>query len=321
MALRYTRKGHMPPASKTNRAYAAAHFALELDGKKDVGLFRAIEGGSVRADVMNYQYGTSLEKWRQLGKPKFEDMKLQVGMAMSKPFYDWIEKFFAGEAIQKSGAIVAADFHYTERARREFTGAMIKEFTFPALSAKDNQPVYMNLTLAVEDMKFVKGSGAKITQGKGMTSQKEWTGHRFTFSLDGFDSACRRCTKVDSFTIKQAVIDYHSGGARAPIKIASAMDFPNIIFYIPEADAQPLFDQVHKRISDGELKSHGDKKAGYIQTYTQDGKPLVTLEFFDAEIVAVTPDKSDAGSEEVKLVKVELYTERMRFTYPAMEVE
>lgn len=309
-------------APKTqNRPYAAAHFALELDGKTDLGLFRSIEGGGVRADVMNYQYGHSLQKWRQVGKPKYEDIKVQVGMAMSKPFYDWVEKFFEGEAIQKTGAIVAADFYYAERARREFTGAMIKELVFPALTAKDNNPIFMTLTLAVEDIKFVQGKGRKINQGVGMHPQKEWTGHRFHFSLDGFESACRNTSKVDSFTIKQTVIDYHSGGFRAPIKCASAMDFPNITFYIPESDAQPLYDQVAKRISDGELKDHSDKKAGYIQTYSQDGKPLVTLEFFDAEIVSVTPDKSDAGGEEVKQVKVELYTENMKFTYPAMESE
>jgi phage tail-like protein len=310
-------------AIQKERAYAAAHFALELDGKKDVGLFRSIEGGGVRADVMNYQYGTSLEKWRQVGKPKFEDIKLQVGMAMTKPFYDWIAKFFEGEAIQKTGAIVAADFRYAERARREFSGAMIKELTFPALSAKDNNPAYMNLTLAVEDMKFSKGSGATILQNKGMRSQKDWASNRFRFSLDGFDSACRNVSKIDAFTIKQTVIDYHSGGFRAPIKCASAMDFPNIAFYIPEADAQPLFDQVKKRVVDGELKSHTDKKAGYIQTYNTEAqaKTLVTLEFYDAEIIAVTPDKSDAGTDEFKMVKVELYTERMRFTYPAMEAE
>lgn len=313
------------PAPRSDRSkipYAAAHFGLELDGKKDVGLFRSIEGGGLKAAVMNYQYGHSLEKWRQLGKPSYEDMKVQVGMAMSKPFYDWIEKFFEGDAIQKNGAIVAADFHYNERARREFTGAMIKELTFPALVAKDSNPLYMNITIAVENMTFLPGkSGQKILQTKGMQSQKEWTGNRFTFSLDGFDQACKNCSKIDAFTIKQTVIDYHSGGFRAPIKCASAVDFPNLVFYVPESDAQPFFEQAKKRITDGELKSHGDKKAGYIQTFSQDNTALVNLEFYDAEIVSVTPDKSEATSEEVKLVKVELYTERMKFWYPAMEVE
>lgn len=303
--------------------YAAAHFGLELDGKKDVGLFRSIEGGNLKAAVMNYQYGHSLEKWRQLGKPTYEDMKVQVGMAMSKPFYDWIEKFFSGEAIQKNGAIVAADFHYNERARREFTGAMIKELTFPALSGKDGQALYMNLTIAVENMTFKPGTaGAKINQTRGMQSQKEWVGCRFRFSLDGFDQACSKTAKIDAFTLKQTIIDYHQGGHRAPMKCASAIDFPNIAFYIPESDAKPLYDQAKKRITDGELKSHSDKKAGYIQLLTQENRPLITLEFFDAEIVSVTPDKSDTQTEEpVKLVKVEMYTERMKFTYPAMEVE
>ena len=109
-----------------NRSYAAAHFGLELDGKDNVGLFRSIEGGGVRADVMTYQGGGSYLKMRQLGKPKFEDIKVQVGMAMSKPFYDWIADFFEGMATRKTGAIVAADFYYNERARRSFDGAMIR---------------------------------------------------------------------------------------------------------------------------------------------------------------------------------------------------
>ncbi|MGE0397526.1 MAG: phage tail protein [Kofleriaceae bacterium] len=314
----------MPPGQKpdySKKAYAAAHFGLELDGKKDLGLFRSIEGGGLKAQVMTYQYGQGLEKWRQLGKPNFEDIKAQVGMAMSKPFYDWVAHFFKGEAVQKNGAIVAADFYYKERARREFTGAMIKELTFPALVAADSTPLYMNITMSIEGMTFVPGKGEKIQQSKGMQSQKEWTSHRFTLSVDGFDSACRQCAKIDAFTIKQTVIDYHAGGFRAPIKCASPIDFPNIAFYIPESDAQPFFDQAKKRIVDGELKSHSDKKAGYIRTYDQEQRELFTLEFFDAEIVSVTPDKSDASTDAIKMVKVELYTERMEFSYPRMDVE
>ncbi len=311
----------MPPPQKTDlakKAYAAAHFALELDGKKNLGLFKSIEGGGLKAPVMTYQYGHSLEKWRQLGKPSFEDIKVQVGMAMSKPFYDWVEKFFTGDAIQKNGAIVAACFEYKERARREFTGAMIKELTFPALVAGEGKPAIINLTLAVEGMTFSPGNGQKINDGKGMDAQKNWGNHRFMFSLDGFGQSCTRVPKIDAFTIKQTVIDFHSGNARAPIKCASAIDFPNIVFYVPEPDAQPFFDHVKKRIVDGETKSHAsNKKAGYIQLYPQDrnAKALCTLEFFEADIVSVTPDKSDSGTEETKLVKIELYTERMKFTY------
>jgi hypothetical protein len=54
---------------------------------------------------------------------------------------------------------------------------------------------------------------------------------------------------------------------------------------------------------------------GTIETFDNADKTLFTLEFFGADIVAVTPDRSEATSEEIKLVKVELYTEKMSFKY------
>jgi len=303
------------------RTYAAAHFALELDGKKDVGLFRSIEGGGVKADVMTYQNGANYDRWRSLGKPKFEDIKVQVGMAMSQPFYAWIEKFFDGIADRKNGAIVAADFYYNERARREFTNAMIKELTFPKLDATDKNAAYMSIAIAVEDIVFKKGEGAKLQQNQGMNTQKQWTSCNFRFSLDGFEQACKRVTKIDAFTIKQNVIEYHQGGFRAPTKTPSQIEFPNISFYVPEADAAPFLKRFTERAIKGEVRGHGAQKAGMIQTFDQEKRSLFTLEFFEADILNVQPDKSDASSEEIKQVKIDLFTEKMTFSYAATQAE
>src|SRR5215208_6468132 len=126
----------MSKTGDENRAYAAAHFGIELDDtSKQVALFRSVEGGGVKADVMTYHHAINKEsgfgRYRQLGRPKFDDLKLQVGMSMSQPFYEWLRDFFEGKPTRKNGAIVAADFYYKERARRNFTNAMIKELTFP----------------------------------------------------------------------------------------------------------------------------------------------------------------------------------------------
>ncbi len=45
------------------------------------------------------------------------------------------------------------------------------------------------------------------------------------------------------------------------------------------------------------------------------------VEFYEAEIIAVTPDKLDATSEEIKQVKIDLFTEKMAFSYAAMNAE
>lgn len=293
------------------RAYAAAHFALELDKKTDLGMFRSIEGGSIKADVMTYQNGGTYDRWRQLGKPKFEDIKLQVGMAMSASFYQWIEQFFQGKAVRKDGAIVAADFYYKERARREFTDAMIKELTFPKLDGQDKNTAYMSVSLSVEDIKFVKGGGAELKQNAGDDAQKAWKACNFRFFLDGFE-CCKRVTKVDSFTIKQNILEYASGGSRWASKTPSAIDFPQLSFYLPESDAQPLFAHFMKRGVKGEVPG---RLNGHVEMFDNQQATVFNVAFKNADVLNVQPDKADATTEEIKQVKVDLYSESMTFEY------
>jgi phage tail-like protein len=301
------------PASA--RAYSAAHFALELDGKKDIGLFRSVEGGGIKTDVMTYQNGANYDRWRQLGKPKFEDIKVSVGMSMSSVFYDWIAEFFTGKGTRKTGAIVAADFNYDERARREFSQALIKELTFPKLDGTDKSPAYMQVAIAAENIEFKKGGGSKLQFIEKPQVQKQWTSCNFRLKLDGFPAeAMKRITKIDSFTIKQNIIEHHTGGFRAPIKCPSQMDFPQLSFYVPEVDAQPFMDHFTKRGVKGEVPG---RLTGAIECFDNDvGKQvLFTIEFAGSDLLNVQPEKSDSGSEEIKLVKVDLYTESMKFTY------
>ncbi len=294
-------------------AYSAAHFALELTTNGVLGMFRSVEGGGIRADVMTYQNGGTYDRWRQLGKPKFEDLKLQVGMAMSEPFYQWIAQFFLGNAVRKNGAVIAADFNYKERARREFTDALISEVVFPKLDGADKNTAYMNVSMSVEDIKFKPGDNHEIIQTQGEEGQKAWKACNFTFSIDNM-TCCKRVTKVDSFTIKQTVLEYHSGGRRSPAKTPSAIEWPQISFYLPEADAQPLLDHFKKRGVGGEVPGL-NRLHGTIDTFDNANVNHFSMQFFNADIVAISPDKADASSEEMKLVKVDLYVERMEFTY------
>ena len=274
---------------------------------------------------MTYQYGANhingYDRWRQLGKPKFEDIKLQVGMSMAQPFYQWLTDFMQGVPTRKTGAIIAADFYYNERARRVFKAAMIKELTFPKLDGADKGPAYMTVALSVEDIDFLKGNGQKIEAPVGFDGQKLWTSCNFRFTINELAQACQRVTKVDSFTIKQNIAEHHVGGRKAAIKTPTAIDYPNITFYVPEADAHPFFNHLNKRVGGyGAEGGTGEVRPpttmhGSIETFDNSEKVLFTVDFEGADIISVTPDKSDASSEEIKLVKVELYTEKMTFKY------
>jgi len=130
--------------------------------------------------------------------------------------------------------------------------------------------------------------------------------------MEGFEAPCKRVTKIDSFTIKQNVIEHHMGGQRSPIKTPSQVEFPNLVFYLPEADAQPFADHAMRRVVKGEIPG---RLHGSLITRDHDGRVLFTLTYEGADVISVTPDRSDSSSEEIKLVKVEIYTEKMSFEY------
>ncbi|MGN6110976.1 MAG: phage tail protein, partial [Kofleriaceae bacterium] len=170
----------------------------------------------------------------------------------------------------------------------------------------------------VEDMVFKKGEGRRLPQPQGFNKQKLWTACNFRFRLDGFEQACRRVSKVESFTVKQKIIEYHMGGSRSPLKTPSQIDFPQISFYVPEADAEPFMKHFTKRAVKGEVPG---RLNGMIQTLDNQDSNLFTLTFKGADIVSIVPDKSEAQSEEIKQVKIDIYIESMEFEYIAMQVE
>jgi hypothetical protein len=307
------------PASNSQRAYAAAHFALTLDnaggGKgSEIGMLRSIEGGVERADVTT-SIGGEHSRTKQLGKPKFEDLKLQVGMAMSDSFYDWIKSFFTGTTVRKSGAIVAADFYYKERARRKFTAALIKEVTFPKLDGADKNAAYLSVGLAVESITLERGNNTKLAPAASVVTQKLWSACNFEFVIDGMESACRRVTKVESFTVKQNIIEHHVGGHRGSFKSPSTIEFPNIAFSVPSVDAAPLHERFKKKAGKGEANAGSDRLHGHLTAFDHGKRPLFVMNFAGAEIASITPDRMEATTEEINQVRCELFVESMTFEH------
>jgi phage tail-like protein len=312
------------PTAQSRRAYSAAHFVLELDQHEIAGFFRSVEGGGVKAEILTYQTGDSPALWRQLSRPQYEDIKLEVGMSMAESFYKWIEAFFTGKVVRKSGAIVAGDFHYRERARREFSDALISELSFPKLDATDRNACYMGVTLVPERVRFMPGTMRSLEPYIGDTSQKLWTPANFELTIDGFEDACRRVTQVDGFTIKQEILEYRVGHRRDSMRVPGILEFPNLTFSVPEADAQPFIQHFTKHVIEG-VPQPATRIGGGITLKDHRGSDLCSIALAGIDIASITPDKSDAQSDDIKQVKIEIAVESMKFTYassdPASQLE
>jgi hypothetical protein len=318
----------MQPSNNQNRAYSAAHFGMTLDQIDEVGLFRSLEGGGVKVDMLSYQVGGDYRVMKQPGKPKFEDFKLQCGMAMGRAFYNWMTDFFVGRGTARSGSLIAADFHYQVRARRNFSGALITEVAMPKLDANDKGPANLTVTIAPELMEFVKPDpGEKLRLPQRTLEQKLWTASNFELQLNGrFETVCANVSKIDGFSVKQKVIDYHAGGQRHPVKSPGRVEWPAINFYVPEAFAGELVDFAYARGVKGWKATEDETGAGAhlmgsIIMYANDRTPVFEVEFSGGEISNVAVDKSDAGSEEIKQVKFEMQLQSLAFKHIEIEKE
>jgi hypothetical protein len=258
--------------------------------------------------------GSNSEQWRQLGSTKYDDLKIQVGMSMSQTFYKWIESFFAGKTERKNGAILAGDFHYKERARRDMKDVLISEVAIPKFDAADRSPCYLGVTLVPERIEFLPGSQRDLSPQVSASQQKLWTPNHFQFVIDGFEAATRRTTRIEGFAIKQQILEYRAGTRRDAIRVPGRIVFPNLTFFIPEADSKPLVDLFVERMQKGKPPPT-PRRTGAITANDADGSALCTIRLDGIDISAIGPDKSDSTSQEIKQVKVDITVEKMKFQY------
>ena len=300
------------------RAYVASKFALELDGAGMMGFLNSAEGGGMKTDLAEYKQGALVEVWRQVGKPKFEDITLKVGMGMSPVFYTWIADFFKRKITRKNGAIVAADFNYKERARRTFIDALISEVQIPALDGSSKDAAFMTIKMVAEGMSFESQTdGPKIESPPGMRQpNKLWHAANFRFVVHGFEDACMRVTKIDQFTIKQQILEYPSGHQRLPIRVPGRLEYPNITIYVPRVDADPFIEAANARLLDYDAPAEGGMNAA-LEFTGPDKTTLCTINMTGVDVVSAEPQKLEASAENLYMVKVMIQVETMFFEYAA----
>jgi hypothetical protein len=283
------------------RELAAGHFALELEGAM-AGFLKSVEGGDATADVVTVVGGESCLPRKNLANVRYEDIALACGTGMSAAFYGWLQGAFTCEASRKSGAILAADFNFKERARRGFTNALISEIGFPALDAAGKDAAYMTVTLSPESTQRQKGSGNPIPPctAKG---QKKWLTSNFRLTIDGLD--CTKVNKVDGLTIKQQAV------GREPTSI----EFPNLAFTLPESAAQPFYEWHEDFVINGNNGSESERN-GMLEYLTPNlSEALFTIDFRHLGIFKLAPEKAEANSDQILRVRAEMYCEQMTFKF------
>lgn len=296
-------------AMPVKRAYPANQFVFILDdGKADGGLIRSVSGGGVRGEIVEEGLGNDFHHAKHVGVVELEAITLEMGMALSGPFLEWLRASWRKEFSRMNGEIIHADFDYRERVSQSFRDALITETKFPSLDGGSKEPAYLTVSLQPEHCKLEKGNN-QVVRGVDSPKQKLWTASSFRLDIDGID--CSHVNKIDGFAVKQKVKQFHTGEDRFPQIEPTGLEFPNLTIYLALDYAADFIDWHDEYVMQG-AKENVSEKNGSITFLSQDtSSDLFSIVLYRVGICNLEIEKSSAASDDIKRCKIELYVESM----------
>lgn len=300
----------------TTRSFVGGYYVVVID-HKELGIVQSVDGGGIKAELLTQPIGSDNLRVKNIGGVIIEPLTFQVGAALSKEFYDWVEASWKGNYARKDGSIVLCDFDLVPRHEMEFTQGLIVETTVPALDAGGKGPAYLTIKLQPETLVHNRTPKLNRTRGQVPSDQKMFQTQSFSFALDHIDT--HNVSKIESFTIKQDVKPLMVGRLRTPQFEPTTLEYPNVTITTALEGSDDLFKWHKKFVIDGDAQVE-DETTGHISLLTPNGKKvLLDVGLSGVGITGLTIEKSDSqqGRSAIKRVRAELYVTEMKFDYKA----
>jgi len=296
------------------RGYTTGKYAFEF-GPNKAGWIQSLEGGHAVADVVSEKLGPDHIVHKHIAGVKYEDITINCGTGMSKAFYEWMKASFDRKHQRYDGAIHTCDYDGNVMSTLDFFHGLISEIGFPALDAGSKDAAKMAIKLAPEYTRYKKGTGkvdpSAYSLGKG--EQKKWLPRNFRLNIAGVD--CTHVNKIEALTIKQKVVEHAVGEKRDYQREPANVETPNLVVTFSEHTAEKWYEWHKSFVIDGK-NTQDAEKTGTLEYLTEDlGTSLFKLDFMGLGIFKLSPDKVEAGGENIRRVKAEMYCEEIKFSY------
>lgn len=183
---------------------AGDRFVFMLEGVV-CGLVTSPQGGTISAPVIREPRGAFVHK--RLGAPAPEPIELFLDLYLQKVVYEWINEFWQGQAIAKSGSLIALDANFQATTELQFENAVISATTVPAVDAMSKTACALAVQLSPTATNLRNASGP--VAGLAPTQKKAWLASNFRLNIDGLDTT--RVSSVSALTItngEKSTIDF-----------------------------------------------------------------------------------------------------------------
>jgi phage tail-like protein len=291
------------------RGYIAGRYALDIGGKTQ-GWIMSAEGGGATSDVVSEKIGPDHIVHKHLAGVKYEDITVNCNAGMGENFYSWMKDSIDHKHSRKDGAIHVCDYDNKIMETMDFFHALLAEIGFPACDAGSKDAAKLVVKFAPETTRKKPGSGTGELKVEAKKA-KLWTARNFKIEIAGLD--CSHVNKVEALTVKQKVIEHAVGEMRDYQKEAANMEFPNLVVTTSKHTSE-AWDKWHEDFVIKGNNGQEAEKTGALHFLSENLQTtLFTLNFHGLGIFKATNDKAEAGGENIKRCKYEMYCEYIEF--------
>jgi hypothetical protein len=292
-------------AALSRSAHAVGNFELSVDGVGSA-FVSSVDGGTMMSEVVADPglRGTFAKK--HITTPRFDP--LEVTLAPTKPWVDFLNASLAGTEKPKPGALVATDLNFKEVSRRSFGNLRLSEVAMPDLSAADAKRAFeLGLTFVADTATEGKAGGQTSTAASKRSTSMS---NNFRVIIPGIDA--NRVVKVTSIVAK-------TSGAPAAVRAADAKfaatstraEVANFSIIISDAGSETWKAWYDSFVLKGK-STDADEKTLTIEMLNPTGATVVfraKLEGVGILNLAPVQDKGEAPRQ----LQADLYAESIRF--------
>jgi len=300
------------PVAGPGRGFGMSSFGLEVAGKY-AGMVASAEGGFAVGNVVEEKLGPGQVAHKHIGRVSYDDITVTCGAGMSKDFYDYVQAMFTPKASVKDGSIKTVDFDHNVVSELDYFQGRITEIGFPELDASAKGVARLTVKISPEYTRLKKGSGKLPPPTGQSTASRQLNADNFRLTIAGLD--CTHVNKIEALTVKQKVSLDTVGEQRSIRQDSSNLEVPNLVVTLSEATAQSFHDWHKSFVIDGD-NGAAKEKQGTLEFLAADMKEaLFTLTFHGLGIFRLSPDKAQAGNENIRRITAEMYCQSMDFAY------
>jgi hypothetical protein len=292
------------------RSYTAGHFELQLDGHPTTAFLKSVDGGYVRASLVEEPIGPENQRIKHTSTVDIDPFTVEFGIAGANDVLKWIQGSWRKDWSRRNGQITHANFDFKKVFEHEFFEALITETTFPALDGASKDAAYIKIKVQPEKVITKKTPPGPMIGSRTGAKQKLWMCSGFRLSIDGIDGM-EYANKIEPFTIKQGIKKLYIGEERFPQIEPTKIEFPSISGTIAAQYADGLLDWYNKYVVTGQADTKG-QKTGALEFLSPDRKSvLFRITLKEVGLHSLSMMQSTANSDQIKRMKFELYVGRM----------